>query len=189
MPTVHKSHASITTTYGMNELPANVRRFIKELENIGVTGIKDVIYNDTVPNLDSQPEDRDEPYIDVDIDVEMDSEEAAKKPRNFDSQLKSSANQLGNYFGIDSVYIYFKHTNKEEFAKKFLKQLKAYLKTTEVGNKIHSIGFNMKSSSGSELRITKKVNSWSLSSSGIRDIIDNYLISKGYPNVKIYIVN
>lgn len=44
MPTVRKTPTGETTVYGMNELPNNVKKFVKELSSIGINDIDDITY-------------------------------------------------------------------------------------------------------------------------------------------------
>lgn len=189
MPKISKNRFGETTTYEKNELPTNVKRFMNELEKNGLTGIDYVLYNVFVPNTDLPPDEIDEPYNDLDISVRIDAEEAAQKPVGFDRKIKKDADELAQYFGIDSVYIYLRHEKKDEFAKKFLKQLKAHLKTLPVSDAIHSIGFNFRDNTPSELKITKKRDAWHRNNRDIKQDIVNYLESLGFPNIKIYFVN
>lgn len=188
MPEITRTKAGVTTKYtNVNEFPVNVKKFVNQLSSIGVDNIVEIIYAEFVPNDDVVDE---EPYNEIDIDIKIDAEDAARnKSLSFISNLKSTANNLAQYFNIDSVYIYTHYENKELFAKKFLKQLKTYLKTTESSSTIHSIGFDVKSGSVPELRITKKRDSWRVSNSNIKQTIQEYLVKVGYPHIKIYFVN
>jgi hypothetical protein len=187
MPKSYRDSTGINTRYeNVSEFPVNVKRFVRELSSLGLDNIIEIIYNEFIPHEGID----EEAFNDLDIGIEIDAEDAAKnKPANFKEKLTNDAKNLAQYFGIDSVYIYVSYTNKEEFAKKFLKQLKAYLKTTVFGPKIHSIGFNDKGSSVPEIRITKKRDSWSVSNTRLKEVALEYLQTLGYPNVKIYFVN
>ena len=187
MPQTYRDITGFTTKYEkVSEFPANAKRLVGQFSSLGVDNVKEIIYSEFVPY---EGED-DEAYNEVDIEIEVDAEDAAKnKPLGFKSKLENELKNVGKYLNIDFVYIYTRYTNKEAFAKKFLKQLKAHLKTTEYGPKIHSIGFNPQGVSVPEIRVTKKRDAWILNNSRLKEYIQEYLISIGYPNIKIYIVN
>jgi len=188
MPYEWKDRSGTNIRYkDINEFPTNAKKFVNQLSSLGIDNITDIEYNVFTPNEDNN---EDEAYNEIDIDISVDAEDAAKnKPLGFKSGLENKARNLGQYFGIDYFHIYVRFNNKEEFAKKFLKQLKAYLKTTEYGPKIHSIGFDIRGTSTPEIKITKKANSWDVSHNRLKETIENYLQSIGYPNIRIYFVN
>lgn len=189
MPTVRKTPTGETTVYGMNELPNNVKKFVKELSSIGINDIDDITYKEFVPYPEFTDED-DMPVNDVSIYINVDAEEAVKnKPTGFERILQNKADDFAKYFSIEDVYIFVRYINKEEFAKKFLKELKAYLKTTKHAPVIHSIGYNLKDKRIPEITITKKRDSWGTRNHDIEVTIKKYLIQVGYPNIKISFAN
>jgi len=187
MPKTYRDTTGFTTKYeNISEFPANVRQLVGQFSSLGIDNVKEIIYSEFVPYEDEDEED----YNELDIDIEFDAEDAARnKPLGFKVKLENELKNIGRYLNIDYVYIYVRYINKEAFAKKFLKQLKAHLKTTEYGPKIHSIGFNPQGVSVPEIRVTKKRDYWSVSDSRLREAIKEYLSSVGYPNIKIYDVN
>lgn len=187
MPTVRKTPTGETTVYGMNELPNNVKKFVKELSSIGINDIDDITYKEFVPYPEFTDED-DMPVNDVSIFINIDAEDAVKnKPNRFEGILQDKAENIGKYFSIEDVYVFVKYINKEEFAKKFLKKLKEYLKTTQVSHAIHSIGYNVKERGYPEIKVTKKrYFSPHVYESDIKEVIEGCLKTLGYSNIKIY---
>jgi hypothetical protein len=187
MPKTYRDTTGFTTKYEkVSEFPANARQLVGQFSSLGVDNVKEMVYSEFIPY---EGED-DEAHNELDIDIEVDAEDAARnKPLGFKVKLENELRNVGRYLNIDYVYIYARYTNKESFAKKFLKQLKAHLKTTEYGPKIHSIGFNPQGVSTPEIKVTKKRESWSVSNSKLKEAIEEYLSSVGYPNIKIYVVN
>jgi hypothetical protein len=190
MPRVKQSYNGETTFYEINELPSNVNKFVKELTSLGINNIEDITYEEFTPKEDSEDDDL-IPANDLSVYISVDSEEAAKNmPYGFERTMQRKADDIARYFSIDDVYIFVKYYNKEEFATKFLKKLKANLKTTEIGHAIHSIRYNAKDRRVPEIGIVKKRNIWpNVWESDMRKIIQDSLDIIGYPNVRITFVN
>jgi hypothetical protein len=189
MPRVIKKPTGETTYYGMTELPGHVKKFIKELGNLDINNIDDITYEEFIPYPEFTDED-DMPINDVSIYINVDTEDAVKnKTYGFENILQNKADNIAKYFSIEDVYIFVHYINKEEFAKKFLKQLKLYLKTTKHGPSIHSVKYNSKEKRAPEITITKKREAWGTRNSDITDAIKKYLTQVGYPNIKINFSN
>jgi len=178
-------------TYGKDELPRNAMRFMKEIESNDYT-----FGNITYEVLSGRTvyDDVNETESELNIDVYIDAEHASKtfpNYRNIGRALDEKYGTLGLALGIDRVWFYAKYVNKEEFANKFLKKLKAHLKTTEPGKYIHSIRFDVTNLRELELIIIKKRSSWGAgyasSDRAIKEEVNTYLNAIGYPNIGIHI--
>ena len=164
------------------ELPRIIKIFIKELRS--------KFPNDEI-TLDQYNESKElesgEIFRDLDLEIEIDAEKNAKGEY---AELKKSDSRfelLADALGIDRWYIHTIQKNKEEFAKKFLKDFKKYMKSTEFGGNIHSIQFNLNARRNMEIKIIIKRDNWGRNNSNIRVAAKEYLDSLGYSNIAVYI--
>jgi len=186
MPKVGTSYGGqvIYTDYeNLDESPNNVKLFIRQLSRLGLSdGLE--FYNYRVK------EDTEENTKETDLDLifSMDSEKFAKDEYPNLDDVERRADSYALTLGIDSYYISKKFVNKKEFAEKFLKDLKKHLKTLDVGGLIHQIRFDVLNQREMEIKVIKK-NIWlsGYSDREIRDEIKDYLLSMGYPKIKVYI--
>jgi len=193
MPKTYQySNGVSKTIYEKHELPRNAIRFMREIESNDYTFAEityEVLSGKTVNDNDTN-----ETETELNIDVYIDAEHASKtfpNYRNIGRALDEKYAALGLALGIDRVWFYARYVNKEEFANKFLKKLKAHLKTTQSGPYIHSIRFDVTNLRELELIIIKKRSSWgagySSSDRAIKEEVNTYLNTIGYPNIGIHI--
>jgi hypothetical protein len=187
MPTERKVYGGTKIFYGENELPRNATKFIKEIDKSGFT-IFEVNYEMFIP--DGTDVENNEEHNELDISIYIDAEYAAKNYRSNTSigrLLDGKYESLGQALGIDRVWFFTKYKDKDIFANKFLKRLKLDLKKTDLKDVIHSIRFDVKDMRNLELIIVKKRDNWRFSDRTIKEKVENYLESIGYPNIKIHI--
>ena len=188
MPKVYNNYNDTIqyTKYEENELPRNVKLFLRELRNGLVGGnLKFDEYLVYKSLLDVNDEEYEEDYDDLDLMYEMDAEEYAKGKIEFDSryQIQSKFSHIADALGIDTWTIFPKVINKKEFAEKFLKDLKKYMKSTDVGENIHAIRFNANNSQDLEISIIFKRGFSQYTKT--RNVAVEYLKSVGYENVRV----
>jgi len=190
--TYNYSSGGVKIVYEKNELPRNATRFMREIESNDYT-FGEITY-EVLSGKTVYDNDTNETETELDVDVLIDAEHAAKtfvKNRNIGADLDEKYDGLALALGINRVWFFPKYINKEEFANKFLKKLKAHLKTTEPGKHIHSIRFDVTKPRELELTIVKKRSSWGAgymsSDRAVREEVETYLRAVGYPNIKIHI--
>lgn len=183
MPKITTSQYSEYSKYeNESEVPLNVRMFIRE--------IRKRLSNDLVFDqyLETKDLETGEVVSDLDFEIIVDTEKWVKNeyPNLKDYEKKYSA--LCSALGIDSMSIHIQFGNKEQFAEKFLKDFKKYLKSTELGGSIHSIRFDLLSKYEVEIKIILK-RGWPFQRDEyeIKKIARDYLNSLGYSNIRIYI--
>ena len=95
---------------------------------------------------------------------------------------------IADSIGINKFHIFTTYINKKEFAEKFLKGLKKYMKSSGEGESVHSIRFDLTTKYEMEIKIIlkKDVNSWRVGWE-VKNLAKDYLDSLGYKNVRVYI--
>jgi hypothetical protein len=192
--TYNYSNGGSKTIYEKHELPRNAIRFMKEVESNDYT-FGDISYEVlSSPQYSLVHDNPPDTETEINIDVYVDAEHASKTfpaNKNIGRELDEKYDSLARVLGIDRVWFFPKYINKQEFADKFLKKLKAHLKTTESGPFIHSIRFDVSNPNELEITIVKKRISWgrgyAASDRVVKDTVNYYLNSIGYPNIKIHI--
>ena len=169
------------TDYEENEIPYYVKRFMNELRGKGYDEV--AFSNFSIYNYFD--EDIPLPSHDLDVYVYADAEKYA---RNEHPELmrKSMLEDLAKYFSIDQFYIFLRFRNKEQFANKFLKDFKKYIKTTEFSKFVHSVRFHL--DDNSKMRITIITRKNIIDRVPVSEMHTNfmeYLNSQGYSNLKI----
>ena len=136
--------------------------------------------------LDDDPDDTN--WYELDLTMDMDAERYAKGEYSYIKEADTKFDRLADALGINSWYISTPYINKKEFAEKFLKDLKKYMKSTGEGESIHSIRFDLTTKYEMEIKIIlkKDIHSQRVEFS-IKNLAKNYLASKGYKNVRVYI--
>ena len=172
-----------------NEIPLNVKSFIREIKS------RDLGYKFEFSNYDITTE-TESSSGDVTVDHELclqtklDAEKYVKNEYSNLEEIKDSFNRLSPVFGIDSVYVHSLFVGKEEFAKKFLKNFKSYMKSTPYGGAIHAIKFELSNQYEMTITIIKKSyispQNW-VRDSTLKDLAKEYLKSQGYSHIHIYI--
>jgi hypothetical protein len=193
MPKVYNNYnetAQITKYDVESELPRNIKIFIKELRSKLGDNLKFDEYSVSKSLLsagdkDYDPDDNND---DLDLNYFVDAEAYAKGEVPYGSRrdINNEFDYLADGLGIKVWTTYTKIVNKKEFADKFLKDLKKYMKSTEYGDYIHAIKFNVNNTHDLEVVFVLKRDFWSRYSY-VRDAARDYLNSLGYNKVTIHV--
>jgi hypothetical protein len=169
-----------------SELPRNVKIFMRELRKEFPNDELKLDRYDEKIILDDDPDDTN--WYELDLTMDMDAERYAKGEYSYIKEADTKFDRLADALGINSWYISTPYINKKEFAEKFLKDLKKYMKSTGEGESIHSIRFDLTTKYEMEIKIIlkKDIHSQRVEFS-IKNLAKNYLASKGYKNVRVYI--
>ena len=193
MPKVHNNYnntAQITRYDVESELPRNIKIFIKELRNKLGDNLKldEYTVSKSLLSPEHQNYDPDDNNDDLDLDYFVDAEAYAKGETPYGNRrdIQNKFDYLADALGIKSWNTYTKIVNKKEFAEKFLKDLKKYMKSTGIGDYIHAIKFNVNNTHDLELVFVLKRGFWGRYSD-VRKIAREYLDSIGYNNVSVHI--
>jgi hypothetical protein len=193
MPKVYNNYnetAQITKYDVESELPRNIKIFIKELRSKLGDNLKFDEYNisKSLLNAGDKDYDPDDNNDDLDLNYFVDAEAYAKGevPYGKRHEIEDKFDHLADALGIKSWTAFTKIVNKKEFADKFLKDLKKYMKSTEVGDYIHAIKFNVNNTHDLEVVFVLKRDFWSRYSQ-VRDVAKEYLNSLGYKMVTIHV--
>lgn len=193
MPKVHNNYnntAQITRYDVESELPRNIKIFIKELRSKLGDNLKldEYTVSKSLLSPEHQNYDPDDNNDDLDLDYFVDAESYAKGETPYGNRrdIQNKFDYLADALGIKSWNTYTKIVNKKEFAEKFLKDLKKYMKSTEYGDYIHAIKFNVNNTHDLELVFVLKRDFWR-EYNGVRKIAREYLDSIGYNKVSVHI--
>jgi len=192
MPTVYNNYdetVQYTRYNDESELPRNIKIFLKELRKELGDNLKfdEYVVSKSLLSPDNKDYDPDDNNDDLDLNYFVDAEAYAKgevpgKRRDINDKFDYLADALG----IKSWTAFTKIVNKKEFADKFLKELKKFMKSTDVGDYIHAIKFNVNNTHDLELVFVLKRDFWSRYSN-VRDAARYYLDSLGYNKVTIHV--
>jgi len=192
MPKVYNNYnetAQITMYNDESELPRNIKIFIKELRSKLGDNLKfdEYTVSKSLLNPGDKDYDPDDNNDDLDLNYFVDAEDYAKGevPGNR-RDINDKFDYLADALGIKSWTAFTKIVNKKEFADKFLKELKKFMKSTDVGDYIHAIKFNVNNTHDLELVFVLKRDFWSRYSN-VRDAARYYLDSLGYNKVTIHV--
>lgn len=168
-----------------NELPKNVKLFLSELRNSHFgNNLKLYRFQET---FDTEAGEGESEYEnDLDLEYPMDAEKYATGGYEWFNKYTTKFDILANTLGIDEFYISHPFVNKKEFAEKFLKDLKKYMKASEYGGDIHAIKFDLKNKHNFELQVILKRHAWR-SHNNIRVFAKDYLTQKGYKKINIHV--
>ena len=193
MPKVHNNYnntAQITRYDVESELPRNIKIFIKELRNKLGDNLKldEYTVSKSLLSPEHQNYDPDDNNDDLDLDYFVDAEAYAKGETPYGNRrdINNKFDYLADGLGIKVWTTYTRIVNKKEFAEKFLKDLKKYMKSTGFGDTIHAIKFNVNNTHDLELVFVLKKDFWGRYSD-VRKIAREYLDSIGYNNVSVHI--
>jgi hypothetical protein len=193
MPKVFNNYnntAQITRYNDESELPRNIKIFLKELRKELGDNVKFVEYvvSKSLLSPDDENYDPDDNNDDLDLDYFVDAEAYAKGevPYGKRRDINNKFDYLADGLGIKVWTTYTKIVNKKEFADKFLKDLKKFMKSTDVGDYIHAIKFNVNNTHDLELVFVLKRDFWNRYSY-VRDAARDYLNSLGYNKVSIHV--
>jgi len=166
-----------------SELPRNAKIFMRELrKDLPNDEIKLYRY-DEIKNLEDG-----KTQNELTLTMDMDAERYAKDEYSYIKDADNKFDRLADALGIDRWYISTPYINKKEFAEKFLKDLKKYMKSTGDGDSIHSIRFDLTSKYEMEIKIILKKDWVSQRSEyTIKNLAKDYLKSQGYKNIRVYI--
>jgi hypothetical protein len=192
MPKVYNNYnetAQITMYNDESELPRNIKIFIKELRSKLGDNLKFDEYSvsKSLLNPGDKDYDPDDNNDDLDLNYFVDAEDYAKGEvpgKRLD--INDKFDYLADALGIKSWTAFTKIVNKKEFADKFLKELKKFMKSTDVGDYIHAIKFNVNNTHDLELVFVLKRDFWSRYSQ-VRHAARYYLDSLGYKNVSVHV--
>ena len=165
------------------ELPRNVKIFIKEIRrDFPNDELKFYTYNE-FKNLETN-----EIRNELDLEMDIDAERYAKGEYHHIKEADTKFDDIADSIGINIFHIVTTYINKKEFAEKFLKGLKKYMKSSGEGESVHSIRFDLTTKYEMEVKIIlkKDVNSHRVEYS-VKSLAKNYLDSLGYKNVRVYI--
>lgn len=165
------------------ELPRNVKIFIKEIRrDFPNDELKLYTYNE-FKNLETN-----EIRNELDLEMDMDAERYAKGEYHQIKEADTKFDDIADSIGINRFHIFTPFINKKEFAEKFLKGLKKYMKSSGEGERVHSIRFDLTTKYEMEVKIIlkKDIHSQRVEYS-IKSLAKNYLDSLGYKNVRVYI--
>lgn len=193
MPKVYNNYnetAQITRYDVESELPRNIKIFIKELRSKLGDNLKFDEYTVSKSllspgNKDYGPDDNND---DLDLNYFVDAEAYAKGEVPYGSRrdINNEFDYLADALGIKVWTAYTKIVNKKEFADKFLKDLKKYMKSTEYGDYIHAIKFNVNNTHDLEVVFVLKRDFWGRYSY-VSSAAKEYLKSLGYVNVTVHV--
>ena len=193
MPKVHNNYnntAQITRYDVESELPRNIKIFIKELRSKLGDNLKldEYTVSKSLLSPEHQNYDPDDNNDDLDLDYFVDAEAYAKGDTPYGNRrdINNEFDYLADGLGIKVWTTYTRIVNKKEFAEKFLKDLKKYMKSTGIGDSIHAIKFNVNNTHDLELVFVLKRDFWSRYSD-VRAAAKYYLNSLGYTNVAVHI--
>jgi hypothetical protein len=192
MPKVYNNYNETAqyTKYDVeSELPRNIKIFLKELRKELGDNLKfdEYVVSKSLLSPDDKNYDPDDNNDDLDLNYFVDAEAYAKGevPGNR-RDINDKFDHLADALGIKSWTAFTKIVNKKEFGEKFLKDLKKFMKSTDVGDYIHAIKFNVKNTHDLELVFVLKRDFWSRYSN-VRDAAKYYLNSLGYKNVSVHV--
>jgi hypothetical protein len=171
-----------------SELPRNVKVFIKEIRReFPNDELKLDKYLEKIV-LDDDPASPIGNWYELDLSMTIDAERYAKGDYSSIKEADTKFDDIADSLGIDRFHIFTTYINKKEFGEKFLKDLKKYMKSTGEGESIHSIRFDLTTKYEMEIKIIlkKDIHSQWVEHS-IKILAKNYLASKGYKNVRVYI--
>lgn len=192
MPTVYNNYnetVQYTNYNDESELPRNIKIFLKELRKELGDNLKFVEYvvSKSLLSPDDEHYDPDDNNDDLDLNYFVDAEAYAKgEVLGNRRDINDKYSHLADALGIEYWTAFTKIVNKKEFAEKFLKDLKKFMKSTEVGDYIHAIKFNVKNTHDLELVFVLKRDFWSRHSN-VRTAARYYLDSLGYKNVSVHV--
>lgn len=193
MPKVHNNYnntAQITRYDVESELPRNIKIFIKELRSKLGDNLKldEYTVSKSLLSPEHQNYDPDDNNDDLDLDYFVDAEAYAKGETPYGNRrdINNEFDYLADGLGIKVWTTYTRIVNKKEFAEKFLKDLKKYMKSTGIGDSIHAIKFNVNNTHDLELVFVLKKDFWGRYSD-VRKIAREYLDSLGYNKVSIHV--
>lgn len=123
--------------------------------------------------------------------VWIDAEEVVKGVIPYRGTIQSKLNHgsIKNMFNIGYLSISVHYKNKQQFGKKFLPELKKRLRESSAGNVIHSVRYDEKTlNDDPEVFVVLRrggyhIDSWSV----IKNILEDFKIEKGYPNLGVKI--
>ena len=171
-----------------SELPRNVKVFIKEIRReFPNDELKLDKYLEKIV-LDDDPASPIGNWYELDLSMTIDAERYAKGDYSSIKEADTKFDDIADSLGIDRFHIFTTYINKKEFGEKFLKDLKIYMKSTGEGESIHSIRFDLTTKYEMEIKIIlkKDIHSQWVEHS-IKNLAKDYLASKGYKNVRVYI--
>ena len=192
MPKVHNNYndtIQYTSYKNESELPRNIKIFIKELRrNLGDNlKLDDYVVSKSLLSPEHEDYDEEENNDDLDLEYNVDAESYAKgKTIDSRNDIHRRFVHLADALGIENWGVFVKIINKKEFAEKFLKELKKYMKSTSVGKSIHSIRFDVKNTYDLELVFVLKREFWR-NYGEVREVAKEYLESLGYKNIQVHI--
>jgi len=192
MPTVYNNYdetVQYTRYNDESELPRNIKIFLKELRKELGDNLKfdEYVVSKSLLSPDDENYDPDDNNDDLVLNYFVDAEAYAKGevPGNR-RDINDKYSHLADALGIESWTTLTKIVNKKEFGEKFLKDLKKFMKSTDVGDYIHAIKFNVNNTHDLELVFVLKRDFWSRYSN-VRDAARYYLDSLGYNKVTIHV--
>lgn len=171
-----------------SELPRNVKIFIKEIRReFPNDELKLDKYLEKIV-LDDDPVSPIGNWYELDLIMDMDAERYAKGEYRHIKEADTKFDDIADSLGIDRFHIFTPYINKKEFAEKFLKGLKKYMKSSGEGESIHSIRFDLTTKYEMEIKIIlkKDIHSQRVEYS-IKSLVKDYLADLGYKNVRVYI--
>jgi len=192
MPKVYNNYnetAQITMYNDESELPRNIKIFLKELRSKLGDNLKFDEYSvsKSLLNPGDKDYDPDDNNDDLDLNYFVDAEAYAKGEVSGNRHyINNKFDYLADALGIESWTAFTKIVNKKEFGEKFLKDLKKFMKSTDVGDYIHAIKFNVNNTHDLELVFVLKRDFWSRYGQ-VKHAARYYLDSLGYKNVSIHV--
>jgi len=192
MPKVYNNHnetVQYTRYNDESELPRNIKIFIKELRKELGDNLKfdEYVISKSLLSPGDKDYDPDDNNDDLDLNYFVDAEAYAKgEVLGNRRDINDKYSHLAEALGIKSFTVFTKIVNKKEFGEKFLKDLKKYMKSTNVGNYIHAIKFNVNNTHDLEIAFVLKRDFWNRYSD-VRAAAKYYLNSLGYKNVSVHI--
>jgi hypothetical protein len=171
-----------------SELPRNVKVFMKEIRReFPDDELKLDKYLEKIV-LDDDPSSPIGNWYELDLRMDIDAERYAKGDYSHIKEADTKFDDIADSLGIDRFHIFTTYINKKEFGEKFLKDLKKYMKSTGEGESIHSIRFDLTTKYEMEIKIILKKEDWGRRVEfSIKNLAKDYLASKGYKNVRVYI--
>lgn len=163
-----------------DELPKRIQYFVDSIKEMGYDDIRSFEY----PSKYFGPES-------FGCSIWVDAEQTIKGEIPYRGTIQSIVRSIlsKNMFGIGYLNISVHYKNKQQLGKKFLPELKKRLRESSAGNDIHSVRYDDKTlNDDPQVFVVLRgggyhIDSWSV----IKNILEDFKIEKGYPNLQVRI--
>ncbi len=162
------------------ELPKRVQYFVDTIKEHGYTDIR---------SFESPCKYFDEKSFGCKVWVDAEETVQRKIPYRHQIQNIITKGNIKNLFGIGHLSVCVHYKNKQQLGNKFLPELKKRLKSSEFGDCVHSVRFNIKSyNDDPEIFVVLRYGNQTLETyPGIKNILTEFMKEKEYFNMNIRI--